>query len=45
MNVIFTAVTIASFIALAIFAPDRLLPSLLGGAENAARTAFTLFFI
>lgn len=45
MNVIFTAVTIASFIALAIFAPDRLLPSLLGGAENAARTTFTLFCI
>lgn len=45
MNVIFTLVCIASMIALAITAPDKLLPSLLGGAEDAAKMALTLFCI
>lgn len=45
MNVIFTLVFIASMIALAISAPDKLLPSLLGGAEDAAKMALTLFCI
>ena len=45
MNVIFTVVFIASMIALAISAPDKLLPELLGGAESAAKMALTLFCI
>lgn len=45
MNVIFTLVFIASMIALAISAPDKLLPSLLGGAADAAKMALTLFCV
>ncbi|MDE5721325.1 MAG: hypothetical protein K2I30_01095 [Clostridia bacterium] len=45
MNAIFTIVFIASMIAIAITAPDKLLPSLLGGAEDAAKMALTLFCI
>lgn len=45
MNVIFTVIFIASMIAIAIIAPDRLLPCLLGGAESAAKMALTLFCI
>ena len=45
MNVIFTAVFISSMIAIAICAPDRLLSSLLGGAENAVKMSLTLFCI
>lgn len=45
MNVIFTAVFISSLIAIAICAPDRLLSSLLGGAENSVKMAVTLFCI
>ena len=45
MNVIFTLVCIASMIMIAIFSPDKLLSSLLGGAENAAKMALTLFCI
>ncbi|MDE5943629.1 MAG: hypothetical protein K2H30_05415 [Clostridia bacterium] len=45
MNAIFTVVFIASMIALAFIAPDKLLPSLLGGAESAAQMALTLFCI
>ena len=45
MNVIFTAVFIASMVAIAISAPDKLLSSLLGGAESAAKMSLTLFCI
>ena len=45
MNVIFTVVFIASMIALAVLAPDKLLPSLLGGAESSVKMALTLFCI
>lgn len=45
MNVIFTVIFIASMIAIAIFSPDKLLSSLLGGAESAAKMALTLFCI
>lgn len=45
MNVIFTVVCIVSMIIIAIFSPDRLLSSLLGGAEDAAKMALTLFCI
>ena len=45
MNVIFTARCIASMVALAICAPDKLLSSLLGGAENAVKMSVTLFCI
>lgn len=45
MNVIFTAVCIASMIAIALVAPDKLLSTLLGGAESAAKMALTLFCI
>lgn len=45
MNVIFTAVFIASMIAIAICAPDKLLSSLLGGAESSVKMALTLFCI
>lgn len=45
MNVIFTAVFIASMIAIAIISPDGLLSSLLGGAESSAKMALTLFGI
>lgn len=45
MNVIFTVVCIVSMIIIAIFSPDRLLSSLLGGAGDAAKMALTLFGI
>ena len=45
MNLIFTIICIASIIVLAFTAPDKLLPSLLGGAEDAAKMALTLFCI
>ncbi len=45
MNVIFTAIFIASMVAIAICAPDKLLSSLLGGAENAVKMSVTLFCI
>ncbi len=45
MNVIFTAVFLSSLLAIAICAPDRLLSSLLGGAENSVKMAITLFCI
>lgn len=45
MNVIFTAVCIISTAVIAFTAPDRLLSSLLGGAEDAAKMALTLFCI
>lgn len=45
MNAIFTVVIIASLAAMLFIAPDELLPTLLGGAENAAKMALTLFCI
>lgn len=45
MNVIFTIIFIFSMITLLITAPDKLLPSLLTGAENSAKMALTLFCI
>lgn len=45
MNVIFTAIFIASMVAIAIFCPDKLLSTLLGGAENAVKMSLTLFCI
>lgn len=45
MNVIFTIIFILSMITLLITAPDKLLPSLLTGAENSAKMALTLFCI
>lgn len=45
MNVIFTAIFFLSLIFITITAPDKLLSSLLGGAERAAGTALTLFCI
>lgn len=45
MNAIFTVVFVVSLICLTAIAPDKLLPSLLGGAENSAKMALTLFCI
>ena len=45
MNVIFTVVFIASMIAIAILSPDKLLSSLLDGAESSVKMALTLFCI
>lgn len=45
MNAIFTVVFIASLAAMLFIAPDELLPTLLGGAESAAKMALTLFCI
>lgn len=45
MNAIFTVVFIVSLICLTVIAPDKLLSSLLCGAENAAKMALTLFCI
>lgn len=45
MNAIFTAVFFLSVIVMTVTAPDKLLPSLLDGAEKAAATALTLFCI
>lgn len=45
MNVIFTVIFFVSLIVITVIAPDKLLSSLLGGAEKAATTALTLFCI
>ena len=45
MNAIFTVIFLASLICLTVISPEKLLPSLLGGAENAAKMALTLFCI
>lgn len=45
MNVIFSVIFIASLAVMAIIAPDKLLSSLLGGAERSAKMALTLFCI
>jgi len=45
MNAIFTVIFISSLIALTFVAPNELLPTLLGGAEDAAKMALTLFCI
>lgn len=45
MNAIFTVILISSLIALTFVAPAELLPTLLGGAEDAAAMALTLFCI
>ena len=45
MNVIFTVIFFISLIVMTIIAPDKLLSSLLGGAEKSAATALTLFCI
>jgi len=45
MNAIFTCIFIASLIVTAIIAPENLLTSLLGGAENAVKMSLTLFCI
>lgn len=45
MNAVFTAVFFASLIAVSIIAPDKLLSSLLNGAERSAGMALTLFCI
>lgn len=45
MNVIFTAVFIVSTVILLFLSPESFLPALLGGAEDAAKMALTLFCI
>ena len=45
MNAIFAVIFLASMAVLLFTAPDKLLPSLLGGAESAAKMALTLFCI
>lgn len=45
MNVIFTAVFIASMIAIAFLSPDSFLSTLLDGAESSVKMALTLFGI
>lgn len=45
MNVIFTVIFFLSLIIITITAPDKLLSSLLGGAESAVKTSLTLFCI
>lgn len=45
MNVIFTVIFLASVAVMAFTAPDKLLSTLLGGAENSAKMALTLFCI
>lgn len=45
MNVIFTLVMISSALTIAALSPESLLPSLLNGAQNALKTAVTLFCI
>lgn len=45
MNAVFTFIVIASALVIAIAAPEKLLPSLLGGAESSLKTALTLFCI
>ena len=45
MNAIFTVIFIASAAAMLFMAPSELLPTMMGGAESAAKTALTLFCI
>lgn len=45
MNVIFTVIFFASMLIIAVTAPDKLLSSLMGGAERSAKMALTLFCI
>lgn len=45
MNAIFAVIFICSLLAITIIAPEKLLPSLLGGAENSLKMAVTLFCI
>lgn len=45
MNVIFTVIFFASMLVITITAPNRLLSSLIGGAERSAKMALTLFCI
>ncbi len=45
MNAIFAVIFILSLVAILFIAPDKLLPSLLGGAENSLKMAVTLFCI
>lgn len=45
MNAIFTVIFIISLLSLCFIAPDKLLTTLLGGAENAVKTSLTLFCI
>lgn len=45
MNAIFTVVFIASMLAMLFIAPTELLPTLLDGADSAAKMALTLFCI
>ncbi|MBD5583689.1 MAG: hypothetical protein HDQ88_01200 [Clostridia bacterium] len=45
MNAIFSVIFILSVIIMTIIAPDKLLSTLLGGAEKSATTALTLFCI
>lgn len=45
MNIIFTVVVALSGLIITFTAPDKLLPALLDGAENSAKTALTLFCI
>ncbi len=45
MNAIFTAISLASIIVIAVYEPQSLLTSLLSGAENSVKTALTLFCI
>ena len=45
MNAIFTVIFIASAAAMLFVAPNELLPTLIGGAESAAKMALTLFCI
>lgn len=45
MNVIFTVIFLASVAVIAFTAPDKLMSTLLGGAEKSAKMALTLFCI
>lgn len=45
MNAIFTVIIILSLIVLTVISPESLLSSMLGGVENAAKMALTLFCI
>ncbi len=45
MNAIFAVIFISSLIAITFIEPDKLLPSLLGGAQNSLKMAVTLFCI
>lgn len=45
MNVIFTAIIIASLAVITVAEPDKLLSVMMGGAERSLQTAFSLFCI